>query len=54
MGKTLKISKEQIQNMYRSNSRKEAIEKGNLHFKGGVHKSNREYNRKEGKRVLFE
>ena len=54
MSKTLKISKEDIENMYRSTRRKEAIEKGNLHFKGGVHKSNRAYDRKENKRILFE
>jgi hypothetical protein len=54
MGKTLKISKEQINNMYRATRRAEDIEKCNLHFKGGIHKSIKEYNRKEGKRVSFD
>lgn len=54
MAKSIKITKGQIYNMQRATRRAEDIENGNMHFKHKVHKSPKQYNRREGKRVLFE
>ncbi len=51
MGKTLKFSKETLLTIDRAARRNAEIETGFSTFKHKVHKSNKDYNRKEAKRI---
>jgi hypothetical protein len=54
MGKTLKITKEQLLNFERSARRQADIECGVGVYKSKVHKSVKTYNRRENKKFTFE
>ena len=53
MGKTLKITREQIMTFERSARRRADIECGVDIFKHKVHKSDKDYNRRENKKIVW-
>ena len=53
MGKTLKITKEQLLNFERSARRQADIECGVGVYKSKIHKSAKDYNRRENKKIVW-